>query len=206
MNKACVAELFVEDHAHELFIGALVRRCARELAIPSLEMRIISARGGHPKALEEFKTHQARLLTPQWPKPKPDMLVIAIDANCSGWANKRKSIEHVIAPTLKPITVIACPEPHIERWYMADPVSFRQVVGKEPKREARKCDRDRYKSLLANAIVEAGHPQMLGGIEFAQELVEAMDLYRAGKAERSLKATIEKLRDLLNASKNITPK
>lgn len=42
-------------------------------------------------------------------------------------------------------------------------------------------------AILSKAIVDAGHPNTLGGIEFAQELVASMDLYRAAKNEASLK-------------------
>jgi hypothetical protein len=37
----------------------------------------------------------------------------------------------------------------------------------------------------------------LGGIEFAEEIVECMDLYRAGKDEPSLKHFIDELRSAL---------
>ena len=39
--------------------------------------------------------------------------------------------------------------------------------------------------------MEAGYPPTLGGIEFAREIVQVMDLFRAGKADRSLKHFID---------------
>lgn len=57
--------------------------------------------------------------------------------------------------------------------------------------------RDYYKDALAKVVRKAGHPATLGGIEFAQELVERMDLYRAGRNERSLKAFVDDLRGRL---------
>lgn len=92
---------------------------------------------------------------------------------------------------------MACPDPHVERWYLADPESFKEVVGHQPTIGKKKCVRDYYKNALANAVRKAGHPATLGGIEFAQELVERMDLYRAGKNERSLKAFVDDLRGRL---------
>ncbi len=83
-------------------------------------------------------------------------------------------------------TVIACPDPHVERWYLADPESFKEVIGVGPKVSRKKCERDYYKSILQQAILDAGHPPTLGGIEFAREIVENMDFYRARKGERSL--------------------
>ena len=50
---------------------------------------------------------------------------------------------------------------------------------------------------MKTAIQEAGHPQPLGGIEFAAELAEAMDLYRAGRADASLRAFLDDLRAAL---------
>ena len=98
---------------------------------------------------------------------------------------------------LKPRTVIACPEPHIERWYLADPESFRTVVGFRPNPGRKKCDRGRYKQMLAQAVVKGGFPPTLGGVEFAPDIVDAMDLYRAGRAEHSLKDFQTRLTQLL---------
>ncbi len=77
---------------------------------------------------------------------------------------------------------------------MADPESFAMVVGVEPPREKAKCERDRYKQQLIQAIRKGGHIPTLGGIEFAQDLVAAMDLYRAGKNDPSLGACIDACR------------
>lgn len=50
---------------------------------------------------------------------------------------------------------------------------------------------------MKTAIQEAGHPQPLEGIEFATELARTMDFYRAGRADTSLKAFLDDLRDAL---------
>ena len=62
------------------------------------------------------------------------------------------------------------------------------------RREARKCERDRYKAILKNSFRRAGHTVTLDGIEFADEIVANMDLYRAGKAEPSLGHCIDSIR------------
>ncbi len=69
---------------------------------------------------------------------------------------------------------------------MADPDSFHQVVGTRPTPGRKTCERGRYKAMLAKAVHDAGHPSTLGGVEFAAELADAMDLYRAGRNEKSL--------------------
>ena len=50
-------DLFVEDRAHEVFVGALVARVAREEQVPT-QVQARSARGGHPRALAEFGAYQ----------------------------------------------------------------------------------------------------------------------------------------------------
>ena len=60
-----------------------------------------------------------------------------------------------------------------------------------------KCEREYYKSLLTTTIRSAGHPSTLGGTEFAPDLADAMDLYRAGKTDSSLKAFLDDFRAAL---------
>ena len=48
-----LVDLFVKDRAHEVFVGTLVERIAREEQV-ALRAQARSARGGHPRALEEF--------------------------------------------------------------------------------------------------------------------------------------------------------
>lgn len=90
--------------------------------------------------------------------------------------------------------VVACPDPHVERWYMADPASFSEVVGMQVRPGKKKCDRGQYKDALARAVRAGGHPTTLGGVEFGTDLVEAMDVYRGGKNEKSLKHFVDGLR------------
>ena len=54
-----------------------------------------------------------------------------------------------------------------------------------------------YKQILMTAIREAGHPTTLGGVDFAFELIEGMDLYRAGGNGSSLNAFLRALRAML---------
>ena len=185
MNDPVTADLFVEDRAHEEFLRAAIRRLAREEG-KRIRIRPRSARGGHGRAIAELKLYQAAvrsgLLTDM-----PDLVFVAIDANCRRLNQAWAEIDDNIEEPFQGRAVIACPDPHIERWYLADPESFVQVVGQRPRLGKKKCERGRYKSILASTIAAAGHPPTLGGIEFAQELVEAMDWYRAGKNDRSLR-------------------
>ena len=186
MSSPLTVDLFAEDRAHEEFLKAILKRIAADQET-SLALRVRSARGGHPRVLQELALYQKSVLKAPENLSMPDVLIMAIDANCKRWNGARKEIQNTIEPQFAQRSVVACPDPHIERWYLADPDSFAQVVGVRPKVGKRKCERARYKAILSKAVVDAGHPATLGGIEFAQELVAAMDLYRAGKAEASLK-------------------
>ena len=189
MTSRAVVDLFAEDRAHEEFLRAMVGRLAREDG-KGLDLRVRSARGGHGRAIAELQLYQRAKLSVGGGQ-FPDILVVAIDANCKPFAKAKKEIEESLRSQFVEISAIACPEPHIERWFMADPASFKDVLGVSPKLEKQKCDRDRYKNLLASTVEEAGYTPLLGGIEFARELVEAMDLQRASAADRSLHAFID---------------
>jgi hypothetical protein len=106
----------------------------------------------------------------------------------------RQSIQNVLDDRLKDRTVIACPDPHVERWYLADPVAFSKAVGTPPTLGRTKCEKDRYKAILARAVADAGHVSPQGGLEFAREIVAHMDWYRAGKSEGSFKLFLDDLR------------
>jgi hypothetical protein len=190
MSNPIVMDLFVEDRAHEEFLRALLYRLARE-ENKSVMVHIRSARGGHGRALMELSLYQQSILKSSGDLPMPDMLVIAIDANCQRFNATVRAITARLETPFRERAIVACPDPHIERWYLADPASFVTTVGIMPKVGRKKCERHRYKTILARAIVEAGHPPTLGGIEFAREIVEAMDLYRAGRAEASLKHFVD---------------
>ncbi len=185
MNRP-VLDLFVEDRAHEEFLKAMLNRIAQKEG-KAVIVRVRSARGGHGRVLTELSVYQKSVLKAPSEMKMPDLLFIAIDANCKRLNKARKEIQAKIETPFNDRAIIACPYPHIERWYLADPDTFFKVVGVRPKVGKRKCDRNRYKMILSKAIKDAGHPPTLGGVEFARELVDAMDLYRAGKAENSLK-------------------
>lgn len=196
MSSPFTVDIFVEDHAHEAFLVPMVQRIARDENIV-VAPRVRSAWGGHGRAVAELRLYQRVVErgTPDF--APPDLLIAGIDGNCSTFAKAKKAIEEATNPPFSNRLVVACPDPHVERWYLADPESFKEVVGHQPTIGKKKCVRDYYKNALANAVRKAGHPATLGGIEFAQELVERMDLYRAGKNERSLKAFVDDLRGRL---------
>lgn len=195
MSDALTLDIFAEDRAHEAFLKPLIVRLARELG-RDVTVRVRSARGGHGKAIAELRTYQHSIVQGIG-GGVPDILVAAIDANCAAFASKRNEIDGALLPEFEHTCVRACPDPHIERWYLADLQSFHEIVGMTPKVPASKCGRDFYKEILSRAVIDAGHPATLGGVEFAAELAEAMDLYRAGECESSLKHFVDELQGKL---------
>lgn len=196
MSDALQVDLFVEDSAHEEFLKALAARLAREEG-KSVAITPRSARGGHPRALGELGLYQTAVRSGMGGLKRPDLLIVAIDANCDRYAKVKMNVEATIDDSFKHLTVVACPDPHIERWYLTDPASFHTVVGATPRVGKKKCERDHYKRILARTIRAAGHPPTLGGIEFAREIVDAMDLYRAAKADKALKDFVQTARSAI---------
>lgn len=192
MDRPVQVDLFVEDHAHEQFLKALVNRVAREHH-KSIQLSVRSARGGHGRALTELSLYQKAVGTGVGGLAVPDLVVIGIDGNCQTYQVVRRAIAAQLDAVFRDKAVIACPDPHIERWFLADTNAFNHVVGCSPKVRQGKCQRDYYKTLLLQAIIDAGHVPTLGGIEFAGEIAEAMDIYRAGKIDKSLKIFLDDL-------------
>jgi hypothetical protein len=190
-----VADLFVEDRGHEALLTGLLRRLGADAGKPVV-VRARSARGGPGRAFSELELYLKAIRVQS---SLPDLLVVCIDSNCQPVMKKRSAIARRLGTFIRDRSVIACPDPHVERWYMADPDSFRRVVGVRPTPGKKKCERGRYKAMLAKAVRDAGHPPTLGGIEFAAELAEAMDLYRAGKNEKSLGRFLADTRQRLQA-------
>ena len=87
----------------------------------------------------------------------------------------------------------ATPDPHIERWLLLDGSAFKAVFGKGCEAPDQKCDRDRYKQLLIEAIRGTGHLPTLGGIEYAKDILIHMDIHRAARADKSFQRFVEEL-------------
>lgn len=190
-SRPVTISLFVEDLGHERLLRALVNRTATEAGV-AVKQQVVSAKGGHGRVLTELKLFQRMASSGQ-----SDLLLVAIDANCKGWNGARTEIESLIDRDKFPHYILACPDPHVERWYMADPEGLFKSLDVKVSPGKVKCERDRYKQMLTTALREAGHPVLLGGSEFADEIVESMDMFRAGKNEPSLKHFLSDLKRML---------
>ncbi|MGK5091110.1 hypothetical protein WDW89_03725 [Deltaproteobacteria bacterium TL4] len=166
--------LFAEDYGHEEVIKALVERIAHEYDIP-FKLNPLSVRGGHGTVIKECKTYLRDLHREK--TELPDLLIIATDANCKGFVERRNEIDK-INELFKERTLYAIPDPHVERWVLLDSTAFKTVLGKGCEAPDYKCERGRYKQLLLEAMRQAGVVPPLGGLEYAKELIDAMDLKR----------------------------
>lgn len=191
MSKRLVADLFCEDSAHEAFLRPLIARVGREEEVNTL-VRVRVARGGHPRALGEFRLYQRAAVHMEG--PVADVLVVAIDGNCSPFGAARERVTGATNELNQHKLVVASPDPHIERWYLSDPRAVVAVTGHDPGSLSAKCERHYYKKKLREIIQASGNPSTLGGMEIAGDLVDEMDLYRAGKNDSSLGAFVDELR------------
>jgi hypothetical protein len=183
--------LFAEDIGHEAFLQALVRRLARQYQVAA-EVRSYSARGGHGKMLSELAQFIRDLK--RYQQDLPDLLIVARDGNCRGFAERQQEIDGVTAGFDQPL-IYAIPDPHIERWLLLDSAAFKTVLGKGCAAPDQKCERDRYKRLLLDAIRDAGLTPLLGGIEHAEALVNEMNLRYLQQADDSLGRLLKALHD-----------
>ncbi len=196
MNEAVKVALFVEDSGHRNFILPVVRRIASEEGI-AIRPTVRSALGGRPRVFHEFKLYRNILEQGTAGTFVPDVLIVAIDGNCQSSARTRDSIRQAAGASLAHQLVCACPDPHVERWYMADPEGFAAVAGTRPRMGRKKCVRSHYKNLLASALQKDKRFTTIDGTEFAEELVACMDFYRASREDASLKAFLDEFRDRL---------
>ena len=175
--------LFVEDTVHEDFLVALVQRVANVYNI-KIKVKISSVRGGHGKVITELGQYQRDLQCNC--EDLPDLIIVGTDSNCRGFLQREKEINQATSSLVdRVISVI--PQPHIERWLLLDSEAFKKVFGKDCSVPKRKCDRERYKRLLLQAIHDAGVIPLLGGIEHIADLVNAMDLQHLEQSDRSFR-------------------
>lgn len=183
--------LFVEDSAHQQFLGALLQRLAAESGV-AVRLDWRNARHGHGAVVKEFRQY-LRDVQLQGGE-RPDLIVAATDANCKGLRERTSALRPVTQRTDLRI-VFAVPDPHIERWLLVDSGAFKKVFGRGCSAPDQKCERARYKKMLVDAIRESGITPSLGGIEYAEDIVKEMDLDQAARNDVSL----QRLLDDLNA-------
>lgn len=175
--------LFAEDEAHEDFLTALVYRLADDYHV-KINLMPRSVRGGHGKVISELKQYQQDLQA--YDEGSPDLIIVGTDSNCQRVSARKREIDQVISATFTDLVICAIPEPHIERWLLLDSAAFKTVLGKGCPAPDQKCERDRYKLLLIEAVRNAGVVPISGGIEHTEALVNSMNLQRLETRNDSL--------------------
>ena len=182
--------LFVEDFGHEAVLRPLLEnRFAPQYGV-EVSVRDYSVRGGYGVVENEFRQYVNELLS--YEERLPDLVVVATDANCHGFLERRRRMQ-AVAESIKDSVVYAIPDPHIERWLLLDAAAFKSVLGEPCRTPDLKCNRDRYKSLLAQAVQRCGTTPLLGGVEHAEDIVRHMDLERVRRRDPSFGALLKEL-------------
>jgi len=182
--------LFVEDFAHETFLKAIVQRLTEGHHV-EIAIQPYSVRGGAGKVASELRRFIRDLRVGR--KALPDLLIVGRDANCQGYLKRKQELEPVAANCGCHV-VYAIPDPHIERWLLLDSAAFKAVLGRGCDAPKQKCERKRYKRLLLEAVRAAGVTPLLGGIEYTEDLVKAMNLAFLESEGASLGLLINDLR------------
>lgn len=186
--------IFCEDSGHEKVVSGLLVKLLRG---SGYKIDVLSARHGEARALSELKAYlnQVRKGT----VPAPDAIVAAIDANCKGIAGKKKEIDERVPVDFSSVIPIihAIPDPHVERWLLVDSAAFKAVFGKGCNAPDQKCEKDRYKSLLNNAIIEAGGEITIGWIEHADAIIEHIDVDTLCRLDESVKKFADEVNDAM---------
>ncbi len=185
--------LFMEDVAQENFMTSIVRRIGTERSIQAI-FEIRNATGGIPKMrgeLSRFLRDHTQIGNPVF-----DILIIVQDADQNSESDTKSEIQrHIDRIGYPGETIIAVPTPYIEAWYLADPISIQSVARSSNLIQIPQGDsgKDIYKEELSRAFPSA----LYGGIEYADEIVANMNLYRAGQNVSSLRHFIDELRSML---------
>jgi len=188
---------FLEDIGQENFLKTLVERVAQEMELTPHRLRheVRNATGGRGATLNELRRF---LHDVSRDRERPfALLVIAIDGDCRGYREVRDEIHTTVEQSgYAGQVAYAVPDPHIERWYLADPRGLQRVLNIKtiPDVPTYKCARDRYKRALRDAVRQVGVIAPLGGVEYGPDIAQALDLYAVGKADSGFKHFIDELR------------
>ena len=187
---------FMEDVAHEAFIRPIVQRIAQEEGIGRVLSDVRCARCGY-SAIGQFRTFVEGYSHLLW---APDrMLVVVRDCNCMKYNERLKEMKAPLTDMglgSDDRVVFALPDPHIERWYIADQNAFNDVVGPRtaPPMPRRKCGKNYWKNILHKALEIAGIKSRSGGSEYGGRIAATVNVSDLEGADRSFKKFANDLR------------
>lgn len=183
MSRSRRVVCFCGDVAHERFIQEIIHRAAERKGT-AVDIQMRNATHGS-RVWTELRQYLREVKV--FPQPLPDVLVVVADGNCKA-ARVRSEIDQEVRrvfPT-KPDLVCAVPDLHIERWYLEDQRALKKVIrNAKPRKLSYKCDRDRYKQALKDAIRAAGIEPALGGAEYGEAIARNLDPRRLDASFRT---------------------
>lgn len=156
-----------------------------------INIKAYSVRGGHGRVIKELRQYQRNLQHNR--ENLPDLIIVGTDGNCKKPPQREREINLVIPDNFTHLVISAIPDPHIERWLLLDSAAFRTVFGRGCPAPDQKCERDRYKRLLLNAIHEAGIDASSTDVEYMADLVREMNLQRMEQTDSSIGRLLEAL-------------
>ncbi len=183
--------LFAEDEAHEDFLTTLAQRFAETYRV-EIEMTTYSVSGGYGRVISELKQYHRDLQSHQ--EALPHLILVGTDGNCKKPPEREQEIRQAISG-FTDFVISAIPEPHIERWLLLDAEAFKTVFGKGCPAPDKKCERDRYKRLLLNAILQAGSEPSLTNFGYVADIVNAMNFQRMARRNDSLGRLLKALQN-----------
>ncbi len=170
--------LFAEDEGHRSLLTGLIRRLAED-EDAAVEVRLRNAAGGSPRVRRALRQYVADLATGR--DSFLDVLVVAMDANSDGVAARRQWINGLVGDSYAGTLVTAVPDPHVERWYLADPYAVSRAIDQcyradlPPTRQRGQG----YKRVLRSAFLKGGVDPPAGGPEYGEAIAAVMDLRTA---------------------------
>lgn len=188
--------LFAEDEGHARLLNPLIGRISGEEGVDS-EVVERSSAGGAAAAARNLRSYISDLSLGR--VEYLDVLVVARDGNCRGFGVRKRETEKIVQGRFAGSLVLAVPDPHIEKWYLADPRAPAKAIGESGFADvpARKCERHRYKKALSDAFEQLELTLAAGGIEYGTEIARCMDLDLASRNEPTLQRFISDLRSAL---------
>lgn len=189
----------------EAFIRAVVLKVAMGVGFYPREVVITTrnSSGGIPAAKASLRNYLRDLDGGR--EDRPDVLVICMDGDCEGPAERAHEIREMLGTRAAPPCIaIATPDPYVERWYVVQPAAIREALGRGPAavQVPPRCSHDVFKELLTQTIESTGTPATLGGYEYADLIVAEMNLHGSATSDRSLMSFVDSLRSCLRMLRN----
>ena len=188
--------LFLEDIGHQAFITGLIQKAAGQVKPGAvIEFDVRNAAGGKPRMEASFREYVGDYLKSGY--AGYDLVIAAQDTDCRGVPATRNALLHYAQGYGSPM-VIAAPDPCIEAWYLADQHAIREVAqaASTPPIPSG-CDCAALKTQIRRLFREGGVDSLLGGAEYAADIIAAMNLTRARRNVASLHIFLNDLRPWL---------